>query len=148
MKRLYVVGLLVAMVLPVLSVARADTSSVEQTLMQMERDWTQAGLKKDVAAVDRIVADDWVGTDFEGKSATKAETIADMKSGQSTAQSVEMGPMTVRVFGKTAVVSGGDTEKSTYKGKDSSGKYSWMDVFVMRNGKWQAVASTSTKVGK
>jgi hypothetical protein len=54
--------------------------------------------------------------------------------------------MKVRVFGNTAIVTGGDTEKSTYKGKDSSGKYVWTDVFVNRNGKWQAVASESTKV--
>jgi hypothetical protein len=33
-----------------------------------------------------------------------------------------------------------------YKGKDSSGKYVWTDVFVSRNGRWQAVASESTKV--
>ena len=53
--------------------------------------------------------------------------------------------MKVKVFGNTAVVMGSDTEKSTYKGKDSSGKYVWMDVFVNRGGKWQAVASESTK---
>jgi hypothetical protein len=56
--------------------------------------------------------------------------------------------MKVRVFGNTAVVTGSDTEKSTYKGKDSSGKYAWMDVFANRNGRWQAVASESTMVTK
>jgi hypothetical protein len=45
-------------------------------------------------------------------------------------------------------VVGSDTEKSTYHGKDSSGQYSWTDVFVKRNGQWQAVASQSTKVPK
>ena len=84
--------------------------------------------------------------DFTGKTITKAEAIADLKAGSSTSQSVELGPMTVRVFGNTAVVMGSDTEKSTYKGKDSSGKYAWMDVFVNRNGKWQPVASESTKL--
>ncbi len=54
--------------------------------------------------------------------------------------------MKVRVFGDTAIVTGSDTEKSTYKGKDSSGKYVWTDIFVKRNGKWQAVASESTKL--
>jgi hypothetical protein len=31
-------------------------------------------------------------------------------------------------------------------GKDSSGKYVWMDVFVKRDGKWRAVRSESTMV--
>ena len=125
---------------------KGGAASVEQTLMQMEKDWTQAGLKKDVSAFDKIVADDWVALDFQGKTVTKAQAIADMKSGSSSEQSVDLGEMKVRVFGNTAVVTGSDTEKSTYQGKDSSGKYVWMDVFVNRNGKWQAVASESTKV--
>jgi hypothetical protein len=39
-----------------------------------------------------------------------------------------------------------DDEKSTAKGKDTSGTYTWMDVFEKRDGKWQAVASQITKV--
>lgn len=124
---------------------------VEQTLMQMEKDWSQVGLNKanmanDLKTLDRIMADDWVGIDFQGKANTKAEAVANLKSGSATTQSIELGPMRVRVFGDTAIVTGSDTEKSTYKGKDSSGKYVWTDIFVNRNGKWQAVASETTKV--
>ena len=39
------------------------------------------------------------------------------------------------------MVQGSDTEKSSYKGKDTSGKWIWMDVFVKRDGKWVAVRS-------
>ena len=148
MKPLFVVSLIAFSVLPFFGQAQADTASVQQTLMQMERDWGQAAAKNDTTAVAKFVADDWVGIDFEGKSITKAEAMADMKSGASTTQSYEIGPMKVRVLGNTAVVTGGDTEKSTYKGKDSSGKYVWTDVWVMRDGRWQAVASQSVKVGK
>ena len=148
MKPLFVVSLIAFSVLPFFGQAQADTASVQQTLMQMERDWGQAAAKNDTAAVDKFVADDWVGIDFEGKSVTKAEAMADMKSGASTTQSFEIGPMKVRELGNTAVVTGSDTEKSTYKGKDSSGKYVWTDVWVMRDGRWQAVASQSVKVGK
>jgi hypothetical protein len=44
------------------------------------------------------------------------------------------------------VVQGSDTEKSMTKGKDSSGKYAWMDVFVNRDDKWVAVRSQSALV--
>lgn len=148
MKSLITAGLLAALVLPVFGVARADAPSVEQNLMQMEKDWAQAGVKKDAATEDRIVADDWVGIGSEGKSFTKAEAMADLKSGASVTESIELGAMKVRVFGNTAVVTGTDTEKSSYKGKDTSGKYAWTDVFVMRQGHWQAVASHDSKVAK
>ena len=42
-------------------------TSVEQTLMQMERDWSQVGtnkanIDKDLKTMDRIMADDWIGS--------------------------------------------------------------------------------------
>jgi len=125
---------------------KGDAGSVEQTLMQMERDWVQASLKKDTGTIEKILADDWSGIDFTGKTVTKAQSIADLKSGASTTQSIDLGDMKVKVYGTTAVVTGSDMEKSTYKGKDSSGKYVWTDVFVNRNGRWQAVASQSVKL--
>jgi ketosteroid isomerase-like protein len=105
--------------------ANAVKPSVEQTLMQMERDWGAAEIKKDYAAVERILADDWVGIDYSGNIVPKEQAIADLKSGTSTLASEVLGPMTVRVFGNTAVVTGSDTEKSTDRGKDSTGSYVW-----------------------
>jgi ketosteroid isomerase-like protein len=123
----------------------ADTKGVEKAIIQMEKDWTEAGIKKDAAAFDRIVADDWISVDFEGNVVNKAAAIADLKSGASSSASVDLGELKVRVYGDTAIVIGSDTEKSTYKGKDSSGHYVWTDVFVKRNGRWQAVSSQSVK---
>jgi hypothetical protein len=148
MKPLFVFSLIVFSALSFFGQAQADTESVQQTLMQMERDYGQAVAKNDTFTVDKFIADDWIGIDFEGKSVTKAEEMAYMKSGASTTQSYETGPMKVRVLGSTAVVTGSDTEKSTYKGNDSSGKYVWTDVWVMRDGRWQAVASQTVKVSK
>src|SRR6185369_17249592 len=130
---------------------KADTASVEKALIAMEQEWSQVGLNKanmdkDVQTLDRILADDWTGIDFQGTVNNKTAAMNNLKSGAATSQSVELGPMKVRVFGDTAVVTGSDTEKSMYKGKDSSGKYVWTDVFVKRNGKWQAVSSEATKV--
>jgi ketosteroid isomerase-like protein len=124
--------------------AKPVKASIEQTLKQMERDWGNAQIKKDYAAIDKILADDWVGIDYDGKVVAKAKMMEDMKSGSSTLTSEELGPITVRVFGNTAVVTGSDTEVSTDRGKNSSGKYVWTDIFVLRNAKWQAVASQST----
>jgi ketosteroid isomerase-like protein len=124
---------------------------VEQTLTQMEKDWSKVGMSKanlaaDLKTVDRMMADDWVGIDFLGRTITKAQSIENLKTGAATTQSIELGAIKVRVFGDTAVVAVSDTEKSTYNGKDSSGKYVWTDIYANRNGKWQCVASQSTKI--
>jgi len=73
--------------------------------------------------------------------------MADARSGANTAESVNLEAMKVRVFGDAVVVTGGVTEKSQYQGRDMSGHYLWTDVFVKRNGRWQAVASQTTRIG-
>lgn len=144
----HILAVLLMMTSAMLVFGKTDAASPEQSLLQIERDWNQALLAKDYKALDRIMAEDWVGIDFRGMPVTKAESIAELKAGGSGNQSVELGDMTVKVFGDTAIVIGSDTEKSTYHGKDTSGRYAWTDVFVKRHGRWQAVASQTTRIGK
>jgi len=136
------VGIAVAGAAPGLAIAK-DTAKDEKALLQLERDWTQASVKADAAALGKILADDWVGQGPFG-TMTKAQTLAELKSGDSKTDSITLGDMKVRIFGDTAIVAGSDDEKSSYKGKDTSGRYTWTDVFVKRKGHWQAVASQAT----
>ena len=92
------------------------------------------------------MGDDWIGLTYEGGKETKQSLLAGVKSGKDKAESVENGPMDVKVLGSVAVVQGSDTEKSMTNGKDSSGKFVWMDVFVKRDGNWVAVRSEATMV--
>src|ERR1700747_1266965 len=129
------------------TLALGQGAKVEQSLMQMEREWVDAAQKKDADTLNRILADDWVGQGPTG-TVTKAQALAELKSGESKLESITFGDMKVRVFEDTAVVAGTDDEKSSYKGKDTSGHYTWTDVFVKRQGKWQAVASQSTRIAE
>jgi ketosteroid isomerase-like protein len=126
--------------------AQSDKNAIEQTLVQMEHDWSQADTQKDAAALDRILAEDWIGIDFEGTVLTKSQALQGIRSDSTVLESTELGDIKVRIYGNTAIVTGTDTEKSEYHGKDSSGKYLWTDVFVLRDGRWQAVSSQSTKL--
>lgn len=146
MKQILPVCLLLAAATALLGQAPSGQNSVEQTLIQMERDWSQADTQKDAAALDRILAEDWIGIDFEGTVLTKAQALKGINSDSASLESTVLGDMKVRVYGNAAIVTGTDTEKGEYHGKDSSGKYLWTDVFVLRDGRWQAVSSQSTKL--
>jgi ketosteroid isomerase-like protein len=123
------------------------TSATADELKQLEHDWTDAMKAGDVDKLGQILADDWAGLYSDGARKTKKQVLAEVKSGDSKLESFEFGPMDVKSFGTAvAVVQGSDTEKSSLKGKDSSGRWVWMDVFVKRNGKWQAVRSQAAKV--
>ena len=126
----------------------ASSGSAADELKQIENAWVAAVKEKDAAKLGAILADGWVGLGWDGKITDKPTNLAELKSPGNSLASFEMSPITVRLFGNTAVVTGSNTEKSTEGGKDTSGKYIWTDVFVKQNGQWRAVASQSTKVPK
>jgi len=49
-------------------------------LIQMELDWSDADVKKDAATLNRILADDWMGIDFQGTVMTKKDVMKDLHS--------------------------------------------------------------------
>jgi hypothetical protein len=92
-----------------------------------------------------ILADDWTGISPDGEKMTKKDYLDMYKSGKSKVESIDLGAMDVKIIGTVAIVQGTDKEKSTLDGKDSSGKYAWMDVFAKRDGKWVAIRSQTAK---
>ena len=125
--------------------AAIPTENVEQAITKLERDWAAASVKADMAATDRIVADDWIGTSWDGQIQPKAQIVDELKTGTYKPSSMNVDNIKVRVFGDVAVATLTQTEKSQYKGKDSSGRYLYTDVWVKRNGNWQVISSHGCK---
>ncbi len=120
--------------------------STADQLKQLEHEWTEAQKAGDTAKMSTFIADDWSAFGPDGTKMTKQQYLATFTSGDQKYESVEVGDLDVLVSGDIGIVQGSDNEKSAYKGKDTSGKYVWMDVFQKKNGKWQAVRSEVTKV--
>jgi ketosteroid isomerase-like protein len=126
--------------------AKPAGGDVEQALMKIERDAAAALLKKDVASFGRVFADDASLTSPDGTVQTKAQLLADVKSGDLVLESTDISDMKVHAYGESAVVTYATTDKGKYKGQDISGRYRWTDVFVRRGGTWQIVASQGTPI--
>src|SRR5258707_1293604 len=80
------IALLGALVCALAGPALADPArtlsqgAVEQLLIQMERDYSVAYLDHDVATIDRILADDYVGIDGRAVLSNKAQEIEEAKA--------------------------------------------------------------------
>jgi ketosteroid isomerase-like protein len=126
--------------------AQSKGGSVEQQLIKLENEWNDAVVKRDLAFLDRILAEDITDTDYEGTVWTKAQDLAILKSGELAITSAIADGIKVRLYGNVAVVTGRNTSKSSFKGKDTSGQYRWTDTWVKRAGGWKCVASQSSKI--
>ena len=128
------------------AIALADTrapTSTAETLKQLERDWAVAMKTGDGEQIGRILGDDWIEVSNDGRKLTREQLIAGVKSGRVKVESIEFGPLDVKVLGDVAVVQGSHVERSTTNGQSISGEVVWMDVFANRNGKWVVVRSQS-----
>jgi uncharacterized protein (TIGR02246 family) len=121
------------------------TGEDERALYQIERDFGEALIKKDAAAMDKMLA-----TEFQANNDSlvrnKKQFLAAIKSDTTKFESVANSEMRALVFGETAIVHGGVTVKSSKGGKDTSVQDRYTDVFVKRDGRWQCVSGSSTKV--
>lgn len=121
--------------------------STEQQVLQLERDWCTAQLKKDAALLGRILADDYAGVTSRSITETKADALAGLNDKTSTITSCVDSNMKARVYGDAAVVTGLATRSGTVKGaafKDR--QFLWTDTFIRKDGRWQCVASQSTLI--
>jgi ketosteroid isomerase-like protein len=107
-------------------------------------------LKKDTTEIEKIVADDFIGTSSSGKQGDKATLIAEAKRDTNTYNSANSSDMTVRTFGPdVAVVTGVAKETGKTKaGKTFTNTFRFTDTWVRRNGEWQLVAAHAMALPK
>jgi len=117
----------------------------EEALYQIERDMTEALVKKDAAAMDKMLANEFQAN-YASVVGNKKQLLAATKSDTTKFESAINSEMKALVFGDTAIVHGLMTSKSSMGGKDTSGQDRYTDVFVKRDGRWQCVTGYSTKV--
>jgi ketosteroid isomerase-like protein len=120
--------------------------SDEETIMQLEKEWTEAGKRRDTAWMEDNYAEEYTWTSPTGKLNDKKADIAEAKD--VTFDSFEISDVKVRVLADTAVATGLSTIKGKLKQQDISGKYRWTDTFVKREGRWIIFASQSSPVGE
>jgi len=127
------------------ALALPETENVEAVVSQLEREWVSAIVNKDGATIDRLLAEEFAGTSPTAHSYTKRMAIDDLKSGAFVVTSMDLDEISVNSYGNVAVAFASQEEKSTYDGKDISGHYHYTDVWVKKDGRWQAVASHGTR---
>lgn len=159
MKRtLIITGAVLAIAVTTLAFMRnqmaAQSGNAEQEVKALIREWDDAFKQRDPATLDRILADDFVLTDASGAVLNKMEYLSSIVKAPDMSHipqpSSVSDDVAVRVFGDAAVVTGHSTVKGRPRGKGQflSGQYRFTDVFVKRQGRWQAVATQGTSIAK
>jgi ketosteroid isomerase-like protein len=112
---------------------------IEQLLREMNDEWVKALVRGDCETLDRIMADDFFfAYPFEGDD--KAQFINDVASGVVCVEYLNRENVGVRIWGDTAVLTGKDSARWYYQGRNFSGHYKIIHIYSHRNSRWQLVS--------
>jgi hypothetical protein len=115
-----------------------DEDEVLSQLTKIEEEWTRANVKGDKQALERILADEYVG----GATTRSKREYIDSLEPDDEIKSWELKDLTVEQDNDRATVQGTLTNETT-KGAEV---YDFIDKFVWRDHRWQAVASKNSRV--
>jgi ketosteroid isomerase-like protein len=132
--KLFVLSLWIA-----LSIAAVAQDSTK--VIAMENAWNQAEQNNDAAAVQLLLADDFVMTAGEGDLYNKAQIVASIRDKSYQPEALQSSNMVVHAHGNTAVVTGAYYEKGTDKGKPWERRGRFTDTWMFMDNRWQCVAS-------
>lgn len=123
-------------------------TGVEQELTRLSEQYVAALKGGDAAALERIWADDLTFVNSAGAVQTKAQRLADIRSGANKFDTLEPAEQTWRVYGDAAVTTSLSTIKGQYGGQEVSGRFRVTQMYVRRGGAWQIVAIQMTRAGQ
>jgi hypothetical protein len=116
--------------------APTDEAVVLADLTKIEHEWTVANINADKKTLNRILADDYVGTPINGPPQGKAEYLTTIQR-DTEIEKWEFDDLKVSLKGARATLTG--TIRFKVQGRDVP--FRFVDKFVWRDGRWQATGS-------
>jgi ketosteroid isomerase-like protein len=144
-------GIVVALIGCTLAVAQTpiqNPKAERSKLIALENAWNQAQVHHDGPALERLVADTYVYTDWDGTVMNKAKFIADAKDTSTKVKSAANSDVNVYFYPGVAIVTGAYHTKGNTQGKpfDHYGRFT--DTWVLADGQWVCVATHTNLVKK
>ncbi|MFE6286287.1 nuclear transport factor 2 family protein [Streptomyces sp. NPDC057877] len=106
---------------------------MSETVTDFVEKWRRAEEDGDPAALDRLLADDFLGVGPHGFLRDRAQWIARYSSGAVRNSSFALRDLRVRRYGPTAVVVAAQTQRSVNGGADASGAFRFTLVVVRQD---------------
>ena len=129
-----------------------DAVQTERDLLRLQDEWATARIKGDVAFLERFYAQDLRLQVASGSVVDRKDDIAMFdrigRGDQDTIKPeyIHDTDMKVSAYGDTAVVTGVENLKGTYKGTFGEMALRFTNVFVRRDGRWQLAFHQSTRI--
>jgi ketosteroid isomerase-like protein len=114
---------------------------------QLEAQWKQAMLDDDVTAMDKLLAEDYLGVTAGGDMVTKSQQLDRMRNRKLTVTRLDNSEIKFKLIGQIAIVTSLAQIDAEADGKTINGKYRYQRVYQrLPNGTWKITSFAATRV--
>jgi ketosteroid isomerase-like protein len=113
----------------------------------LEEQWRQAQLSGDVATMDSLLSDDYIGISMTGQVNTKMQQLDRMRTHKFSLSKLDLGEMQVKLVGAIAIVTSRAEVEGTNEGIPVKGTYRYTRVYQrLPSGSWKITSFEATRV--
>jgi ketosteroid isomerase-like protein len=121
---------------------RAERQEIET----LEDQWRTAQLSDDTAAMEKLLADDYLGVTANGNVLTKAQQLDRMRERQIALTRLELSDTKVKLSGSIAVVTSMAQLDGTADGAPLRGSFRYTQVYQRNAGTWRITSFEATRL--
>jgi ketosteroid isomerase-like protein len=126
---------------------RGERHEVRHEIDRLEDHWRDALLSRNVAAMDSLLAGDYMAITANGTLESKDETLSKLRSGAVHIKTLESTDRKVRFYGGTALVTSRADVTGTSPEGELKGSYRYTRVYVRdAAGVWRIVSFEASRI--
>ena len=126
--------------------AAAPRTDDRADILAIERAWDTAVVKRDVAALNRILSDDFMLVWINGQVSGKRDMLQTVAGRKAEIDPFETEDVKVRTYGDTAVVTGRFTQTARLGERSETNQFRYTDVYHRTRKGWQAVSAHASLI--
>jgi ketosteroid isomerase-like protein len=120
---------------------------VKRQVQALEEQWRSAQLSGDVAAMDKLLSDDYIGISVTGQVNTKAQQLERARNHKFTLTRLDLGEMQIKLVGSIAIVTSRAEVEGTNDGVPVKGTFRYTRVYQhLPSGDWKITSFEATRV--
>jgi hypothetical protein len=125
-----------------------SSASQEGKLIALERMWNQAQLTHDSGALQSLIGDRFMSTEWDGQLSSHDQFLSDIRDPKFKPSVMSVQDLKVEFYGDTAIVVGIYHTKGLYNGKNYEHTGRFTDTWIRQNAGWKCVASHTSLIQK
>ena len=135
-----------ALLAPLASAADAPNAADIAQLTRQSNAWDAAIVRKDRAAIEANMADDFRQIDGDADLEIKASFVEGLMSPKLKIDPYTVEDFEIRQYGNVALLSGRTRMTGSYDGKPFKSHYRYIDIYVRQGGAWCVASVQITRV--